>query len=41
MKGEVRAQKILIESINGPFIPYVSKLKTSKEIYEKLVEGIA
>ena len=38
MKGEVRAQRILIESIKDPLIPYVSKLKTSKEIYDKLVE---
>ena len=38
MKGEVRAQRILLESINDPFIPYVSKLETSKEIYEKLGE---
>ena len=38
MKGEVRAQRILIESIKDLLIPYVSKLKTSKEIYDKLVE---
>lgn len=38
MKGEVRAQKILIESIKYSLIPYVSKLETSKEIYDKLVE---
>ena len=38
MKGEVRAQRILIESIKDPLIPYVSKLKTSKEIYDKQVE---
>jgi hypothetical protein len=38
MKGEVRAQRILIESIKDPLIPYVSKLETSKEIYDKLVE---
>ena len=38
MKGEVRAQRILIESIKDPLIPYVSKLDTSKEIYDKLVE---
>ena len=30
MKGEVRAQNILIESIKDPLIPYVSKLETSK-----------
>jgi len=38
MKREVRAQRILIESIKDPLIPYVSKLETSKEIYDKLVE---
>ena len=30
MKGEVRAQRILIDSIKDPLIPYVSKLKNSK-----------
>ena len=38
MKGEIRAQRILIESIKDSLIPYVSKLKTAKEIYEKVVE---
>ena len=38
MKREVRAQSILIESIKDPLIPCVSKLVTSKEIYDKLVE---
>ena len=38
MKEEVRAQMILIESIKDFLISYVSKLKTSKEIYDKLVE---
>ena len=38
MKGEVRAQRILIESIKDSLIPYVAKLKTSKEIYDNLVE---
>lgn len=38
MKGEVRAQRILIEYIKDPLIPYVSKLETSKGIYDKLVE---
>jgi len=38
MKGQVRAQRILIESIKDPLIPYVSKLDTSKEIYDKLAE---
>ena len=31
MKGEVRAQRILIESIKDPLIPYVSKLETSNK----------
>ena len=38
MKGEIKAQRILIESIKDSLIPYVSKLETAKEIYEKLVE---
>ena len=38
MKGEIRAQRILIESIKDSLIPYVSKLKSAKEIYEKLVD---
>ena len=32
MKGEIRAQRILIESIKDSLIPYVSKLKSAKEI---------
>jgi len=38
MKGGIRAQRILIESIKDSLIPNVAKLKTSKEIYDKLVE---
>ena len=38
IKGEIKAQRILIESIKDSLIPYVSKLKTAKQIYEKLVE---
>ena len=38
MKGERRAQRILIESIKDSLIPYVAMFKTTKEIYEKLVE---
>lgn len=38
LKEEVRAQRILIESIKDSLIPYVAKLKIAKEIYEKLVE---
>lgn len=34
----MRAQRILIESINDSLIPYVSKLETAKAIYDKLVE---
>jgi len=37
-EDETRAQRILIESVKDPLIPYVSKLETSKEIYDKLVE---
>jgi len=38
VKGEVRAQRILIGSIKDSLIPYVAKFKASKKIYEKLVE---
>ena len=38
MMGEVRAQKIPIESIKDSLIPYVSKFDTAKDIYDKLVE---
>lgn len=38
MKGEIRAQRILIESIKDLLILFVAKLEISKEIYEKLVE---
>lgn len=37
-KDETMAQRTLIESIKDPLIPYVSKLKTFKEIYDKMVE---
>ena len=30
MKGDIRAQRILIESIKESLIPYVSKLESSK-----------
>jgi len=36
--NEVRAKKILIESINDFLIPYVAKLETTKEIYDKLID---
>ena len=38
MRGDIRARRILIESIKDSLIPYVSKLESSKEIYDKLVE---
>lgn len=38
MKGERRAQIILIESIKDSLIPYVAKFKKSKDMYENLVE---
>lgn len=38
MKGEIRAQIILIESMKDPLIPYVEKLEKSKAIYDNLVE---
>jgi len=38
IKGEVRAQRILVESVKDSLIPYVANMETSKEIYEKLVE---
>jgi len=38
MKGDIRSQSIIIESISDSLIPCVSKLEYSKEIYEKLVE---
>ena len=38
MNGDIWAQRILIESIKDSLIPYVAKLKTTKEIYDKLVE---
>jgi len=38
MKGEIRAQRTLIVSIKDYLIPFVAKLNTSKEIYDKLVE---
>ena len=31
MKGEIRAQRILIESIKDSLIPYVAKLEDSKK----------
>lgn len=36
-KGEVKAKKIIIDSLRDHLITYVSKLKKSKEMYDKLV----
>ena len=38
MKGEVRAQGIIIQSTKDSLIPYVSKLETARAIYDKLAE---
>ena len=36
-KGEVKAKKIIRDSINKHMVAYISEMKTSKEIYDKLV----
>ena len=36
MKGDIRAQRILIESIKNSLISHVAKLESSKEIYDKI-----
>lgn len=36
MEMDLKAKKILKESIKDPLISYVAKMETSKEIYEKL-----
>lgn len=36
-KGEVWAERIIIESIKDHLVPFVANLKTSKAIYDKLV----
>ena len=33
-KGEVRAQRIIVESIKDYLIPFVANLKTSKAMYD-------
>lgn len=38
MGRDLKAQKILKESIKDPPISYLAKLETIKEIYDKLVE---
>ena len=35
--GERRAQRIIVESIENPLIPFVSNLKISQATYDKLV----
>jgi len=37
-KGEVRAQRIIFESIKDPLVPFVPNLKTSKAMYDKLAD---
>ena len=37
-KGEVRAQRMLIETIKGHLFPFITDLGTSKAIYDKLVK---
>lgn len=36
-KGEIKARKIIIDSLKDHLLPYISKLKTSKEMYDKIV----
>jgi len=36
-KGEVKAKKIIVDSIHKPLVAYISDLETSKEMYERLV----
>jgi len=36
-KGEVKAKKIIVDSIHKPLVAYISDLETSKEMYDKLV----
>jgi len=36
-KGEVKAKKIIVESIHKPLVSYISDLEASKEMYENLV----
>ena len=36
-KGEIEAKKLIIDSLRGHFITYVSKPKKSKEMYDKLI----
>ena len=36
-KGEVKAKKIIVDSIHKPLVAYISNLETSKEMYERLI----
>ena len=36
-KGDVKAKKIILDSLGDHLITYVSKLKKSKEMYDKLI----
>ena len=36
-KGEIKAKKLIIDSLRGHFITYVSKSKKSEEMYDKLI----
>eukprot|EP00253_Pinus_taeda_P010706 PITA_10706 len=36
-KGEVKAKKIIVDSIHKPLVAYISDLETSKEMYDKLI----
>lgn len=37
-KGEVRAQRIIVESIKDHHVPFIADLKTSKAMYDMLVK---
>ena len=36
-KGEVKAMKIIVDSIHKPLIAYICGLETSKDMYDKMV----
>lgn len=38
MERDLKAQKIIKESIKYPLISYIAELETSKEIYDKMAE---
>lgn len=37
MKGEIKARKIIIDSLEDHILTSISKFKTSKEMYDKIV----